>query len=478
MSVFQSSAGPDIECDVCVIGGGPAGATAARALARFGHRVVLVEKSPHPNHKVGVSLPPSIVPLLDTLGLRERVEGASFIRPERVVNLWGGAAENVELPPGQSGFIVDRARFDQLLLEAAAEAGVKILQPARASRPDCDARGVWNLRVSCDAGTLGVRAGFLVDAAGRGRALRGARRRYSAPTLALNGYWREASFCGSSVMIEAGPDEWFWGAPLPDGTFNVMVFLDPDRCRAWAGRGADSLYHSLLDGSALFSRRGGGRLSGRASCCDASSYAAERPVGEGWIKVGEASFTIDPLSSQGVQAAISSALQGSVVVNTHLKSPADAEAARRFYTDRQQEAIARHGRFAARHYADARPRHAGEFWHKRAAVEPERRREGPEADTHALGTMRLRLSGEATLVPTPCVTGDVIRNVRALMHPRLERPVAYVNGVEVSPLLECLPAEGTVAEVVRAWARHISPREGLDLLKWLYREGVLVNARH
>ena len=463
--------------DVCVIGGGPAGATAALRLATLGHRVCLVERAAHPNRKVGAALAPGIVPLLDAVGLRGRVEGASFVRTTRVVNRWDEEVARVEPTRGAPGFIVDRARFDRILLDAAAEAGVTVLQPARASRPAADAAGSWDIEVSRDAGPLRIKAAFVVDATGKGSAVAGRRERYSPPTVALNAYWRGVEVDPASVIIEAGRDEWLWGATLPDGTFNAMVFLDPSRCRmASSGHNLESLYRSLLAGSPLFRGCLEGTLAGGVSGCDASSYAEAHPVGARSIKVGEADFSIDPLSSQGVQAAVTSGLQAAVVVNTILKSEADADAAAQFYRDRQQESVARHARFAARYYSEARLRHDGQFWQKRAAAEPEGEsaRAHDAAPPHA--AQRLRLSGEASLVPTPCVTGDFVRSLPALVHPGIGRPVAYFGGVEASRLLGSLPEGGTAAEIVRAWAPRVPPREGFELVSWLYHAGVLVNA--
>ncbi|MEO7243697.1 MAG: FAD-dependent oxidoreductase, partial [Rubrivivax sp.] len=49
---------PDADCDVLIIGGGPAGSTAAALLAGLGHRVALLEKSRHPRFHIGESLLP------------------------------------------------------------------------------------------------------------------------------------------------------------------------------------------------------------------------------------------------------------------------------------------------------------------------------------------------------------------------------------------------------------------------------------
>ena len=62
-----------IDCDVLVIGGGPAGSTAATLLAQKGHRVTLLEKSRYPRFHLGESLLPANLPLFETLGVADEV---------------------------------------------------------------------------------------------------------------------------------------------------------------------------------------------------------------------------------------------------------------------------------------------------------------------------------------------------------------------------------------------------------------------
>ena len=61
-STAASAAGASV-CDVLVIGGGPAGATAAALLAERGYRVTLFEKAHHPRFHIGESLLPANLPL-------------------------------------------------------------------------------------------------------------------------------------------------------------------------------------------------------------------------------------------------------------------------------------------------------------------------------------------------------------------------------------------------------------------------------
>ncbi|MDQ6700668.1 MAG: FAD-dependent oxidoreductase [Acidobacteriota bacterium] len=215
----------NIDVEVCVIGGGPAGSTCARKLATLGHDVCLIERSRFPRPHVGESLTPGILPLLDALGLRDRIESAPFLRPDRAIVRWSDATDHLKSMPGDPGFQVDRGLFDQLLVEEAREAGVKVLQPATGLRP-ARLRDRWIVPVRGENGYgPQVRARFVVDASGRRSVQPGVKKRRSAPTLALYGYWRHMSLNGSQTRVEASECEWYWGAPLPDGTFNAAVFL-------------------------------------------------------------------------------------------------------------------------------------------------------------------------------------------------------------------------------------------------------------
>src|SRR5437868_3333964 len=69
----------ELTVDAVVIGSGPAGSSAARLLALWGHSVTLLSR-PAPRPAVAESLPPSSFKLLDRIGVREVIEGAAFPR--------------------------------------------------------------------------------------------------------------------------------------------------------------------------------------------------------------------------------------------------------------------------------------------------------------------------------------------------------------------------------------------------------------
>jgi hypothetical protein len=91
----------------------------------------------------------------------------------------------------------------------------------------------------------------------------------------------------------------------------------------------------------------------------------------------------------------------------------------------------------------------------------------------ALLHRRWRLAPEAVLVETPCIVGEFIELRRALSHPRLARPVAYLDGVELAPLVEVLSEGVTMAQMAEAWAGHVPLRQRAAIMGWLYRQGLL-----
>src|SRR5688500_17961782 len=208
---------------ICVIGGGPAGSTFAARMALLGHEVCLVERARFPRSHLGESLSPGVLPLIETIGAREAAESAGFRRVRRVHVNWADGPQ-VREDPREEGLLVDRGSFDQLLLERAKALGVHVVQPASV-RERVREHGGWRICLESEGGTSEIRAAFLADASGRGAGGSGARRRTGCRTLALYAYWR-GNDLPVEPRIEAGADAWYWGVPLPDGTYNTLVFVD------------------------------------------------------------------------------------------------------------------------------------------------------------------------------------------------------------------------------------------------------------
>ncbi len=125
---------PDTPFDVCVVGGGPAGASLALRLAQLGRRVALAERAIFPRPHIGESLTAGVMPLFETLGVRDAIASAGFLTASFATVDWAGERRRSPAQGGP-GLLVDRARFDAILLGAAAAMpSVRLYQPGRVVR--------------------------------------------------------------------------------------------------------------------------------------------------------------------------------------------------------------------------------------------------------------------------------------------------------------------------------------------------------
>ncbi len=293
---------------------------------------------------------------------------------------------------------------------------------------------------------------------------------------------------------------WKWGVPLPDGTFNTLVFVDTALFRAGPRRSIDDRLRALLRRSASLRAvtESGARLIGRARAADATPYLHDDCVGPRHVRIGDAALALDPLSSSGVQKAIQSALAAAVVANTLLRRPAAGEGARRFYAQSLQDASVRHGAWARAHYARAaahQPRDP--FWTARESpagaatgqapnlAASSATPAGPTAAPPGLAAgddVPLQLSSECRWDQQPCLGESFVEIKAALRHPRLDGPIAYLGGLELAPLLGEARAGMTSRELARLWSlgslRGAGPPalpapKALAIARWLSARGVL-----
>ena len=461
--------------DVCVIGGGPAGSTLAARLAQLGHEVCLIERRAFPRRHVGESLSPGVLALLDMTGARPLVEAASFWTVESVLVQWGEGVQE-RRTPRQAGLVVDRGRFDQLLLDRARALGVSVLQPAViATRTRC--RGGWRLSVETEGRTVELRPRFLADASGRATTRSTSRTMVGPRTLALHAYWTGEAL-PRAPMIEAGANAWFWGVPLPDDTYDLLAFVDADNFRKERGALTER-FTALIEGTEVRRRIGAAHPVSRVLATDATSYLETESVSATSIKVGEAAIAIDPISSSGVQNALQSALASAITVNTLLRRPESAAIAASFYQDHLGEASARHAGWAADHYATIAATNDNDFWQHRAARASGTTPNDADDASRVLEltlppATPLALSPAVSFVETPCIDAEFVSVRTAVRHPNLQHDVAFLGERELAPLMRRIPAGRSRLELAHHWSEYLPFDEGAKIISWLVRNGLLV----
>ena len=333
------------ECDVLVIGGGPAGSTAATLLAESGRQVVLLEKSAHPRFHVGESLLPRNLAQLDRLGVTAQVAAIGVYKPgaEFVDEATGGRTQfpfSLALNPQFThSYQVRRAEFDEILFRNAAARGAEAHENTRVTGVALDPAGLRHTvtAVGADGAEHTVRPRFILDATGRDTLLAtqlGAkesnRRNSTAAVYAhFHGAVPKLGEEDGFITIHLADDGWFWFIPLPDEVMSVGFVGNASAWKARRGT-AEAFLEARIAQSPLVSARlrGAERISG-VTMTGNYSYAARRAHGPGYMMIGDAFAFLDPVFSSGVLLAMTAGEMGADVAAAGLRNPAAGEAAAR-----------------------------------------------------------------------------------------------------------------------------------------------------
>ena len=320
--------------DVAVIGSGPAGSAVALELARAGVSVVVVDAGAGRGDKLGESLAPSVRPLLQQLGLWDAFLSDGHLTSHGNRSAWGSdrLEENHFITnPYGAGWHLDRRRFDDRLRQAAVKAGAACLLQTKVVAGRYDPDG-WRLELKPEGDApASLQAAYLVDATGGAgwvaRRLNIARRSFDN----LVGFGQflsctKTGFEDSATLIEAMPDGWWYSALLPDGRLVVVYFTDADLPATRAVRERDGWQAALAATRYTRDRvtQHGGFGESGPIVASAGTTLSAAVIGDGWLAVGDAAASYDPLSSCGIATALASGIRGAAAVQCAIHGDADA----------------------------------------------------------------------------------------------------------------------------------------------------------
>jgi flavin-dependent dehydrogenase len=320
--------------DVAIIGGGPAGSTAACLLAKAGRRVVVLEREKFPRFHIGESLLPYSMPVFDRLGIREELDrtaqpkyGAELITACGTSHVIFHFRDGFRLDHHRS-YQVERAGFDKLLLDNAARHGAEVREEIIVQGVDFDDDGATVRLAGPDEPAL--RARYVIDASGRNTVI-GQQERLKKNYAHLQKFAVYAHYenvrrppgddgCTLTRMIRA-KDRWFWVIPLSDTKTSIGMVTDTANFKRWRVSPEEALESSFREQPHFTDILAAAKRVTQVYSTGDYSYRNTRLTGPRWLLAGDAAGFIDPVFSTGVFLAIASGEQAADAIHVSLDHP-------------------------------------------------------------------------------------------------------------------------------------------------------------
>lgn len=352
--------------DVVIIGGGPAGTTAAIHLAQKGRSVVIFEKEKFPRFKIGESLLPYSLSALDRLGIRPQLDAVAMPKyGGEIATACGQRAVKFHFKDGfrlkhHQAYQVERATFDKLMLDRARECGAKIHEETQVSKVAFEADGVALEVKDKNGETRNIQARYLLDCSGRNSVVgRHFGLKVSYPHLQkfscfahFEGVQRDEGIDAGLTRLVRADRHWFWMIPLDEQRTSIGVVMDLADFKARKLSPEEMLNWAIQDSPVMAERmRDAKRVSIVHSISD-YSYRNSKLTGERWMLAGDAAGFIDPIFSTGVFLAIHSGEECANAIDTILTSPGKRPGLFRRYERSMNRIMDMYLRFVSAWYRD------------------------------------------------------------------------------------------------------------------------------
>jgi flavin-dependent dehydrogenase len=324
--------------DVIVIGGGPAGSTAAGLLAQKGRRVLVLEKEKFPRYHIGESLMPYCYFPLERIGVIERMKTSHFPKKYSVQFVTNDG--RVSQPfyffqhlnhEAATTWQVLRSEFDQMLLDNARSKGAEIIEEMMVKetvRQNGSVVGVTGLRK--DERPFEFFAPITIDASGRD-AVSQVRQGWMIRDPYLNkvaiwtyyeGAFRDPGLDEGATTVAYLPYKgWFWYIPLPEDLVSVGIVAEKDYLYRNGSRDLSVIFQNEIGNNPWIEQHlAPGRQTGRYWVTGEFSYRSRHCAADGLILAGDAFAFLDPVFSSGVFLALRSGEMAADAVDQALKA--------------------------------------------------------------------------------------------------------------------------------------------------------------
>ena len=340
--------------DVLVVGGGPAGSTAAGQLASLGYDVALIDKQHHPRETVGESVLPSAWRYFDLLGVTDAVERCRFVRKAGGIVAWGDQITQIafsDFDYDRPGLHVERDEMDHVLLQHARSRGVRVFEGYRAGTVRTELAGGATVAVTGENERQQIACRYLIDATGQAslmaRQLGCRRTNPEYRFVALWGYFLDSRYVDPNGVVHPFADltiqppvtfvtrlgdwGWSWHIPMKQTTsVGLVIPIDDYKRDSSAFPSLDAYFLETCRTAAYL----GGLLEGAVPTNGGVrmmrdfSYVSETLAGPGFLITGDAAGFVDPIFSIGFAIAMYSGNIAAWTVDRSLRRPAQAAATR------------------------------------------------------------------------------------------------------------------------------------------------------
>lgn len=297
--------------DVAVVGGGPAGCTAATLLAQYSHKVLLLERGQHPRFHIGESMLPFSEPVVKRLGI---AWGNSGLFKSGAVFLDETSGQRMHFPLSidRSAYQIERAPFDQLLFENAAAHGADCRQRENVVSVECAADAV-----NLVSEHRQYRCRYLIDATGRsalmGKQAKSIKKINNLGKFAVYSHYEQIAaspeadqlFASGNIYVPVVDIGWIWIIPMLGRRLSVGLVVQKQPSD---GGNAEQLFQRYLGASPILNRLLDGAVQAAPIRVEADfSYSNQQRYGQRYACCGDAAGFLDPVFSSGVFLAFTSA---------------------------------------------------------------------------------------------------------------------------------------------------------------------------
>lgn len=309
--------------DAVVIGGGPAGTTAASVLAMKGRKVVVLEKEKFPRYHIGESLLPYGFFTLERIGMLKKMKASHFVKKFSVqfVSPDGRQSQpfyfhtHLKHEAAQTWQVL-RSELDQMLLENARENGAEVIEEITAREPIAENGAVKGVIAVDKAGaTREFHAPMTIDASGRdaffitrsGWKIRDPYLNKIAVWTYYKGAKRDPGVDEGATTVAYVPEKgWFWYIPLAGDVVSVGVVAEKDYLMRATKDLKEIFYQEVAQNRWIEEHLAVGKQFGPFRITGEYSYRSRHCAADGIVLAGDAFAFLDPVFSSGVMLALRS----------------------------------------------------------------------------------------------------------------------------------------------------------------------------